>query len=249
VTVSAVYAGDLNGNIFKFNISDANPANWSVARIAVLQDASGTAQPITQSVEVGQVNSHTAIFVGTGRSLATSDFSSTQIQSVYAFLDDGTTYTNSNSPRNILVQQKVTVGSGGTRTITQNQVNYQTQKSWYFDLPAGEEVTTDMQLAFGTLVLNSDAPSTTACSSNSYQYQVNENNGGQMDSSYFSTVTTQWAGRLLGSNLSSRPVVSVLPNGTVISFTHGSDNSVTSLALLGKGATTLHKIYWREVRG
>lgn len=249
VTASAVYAGDLNGNIFKFNISDANPANWSVTRIAVLQDSGGATQPITQSVEVGQVNSQTAIFVGTGRALATSDFSSTQTQSVYAFLDDGTIYTGSNSPRSVLVQQTVTVVTGGFRTISHNAVDYSTQKGWYFDLPAGEGVTTDMQLAFGTLVLNSNAPSTSACSSNSYQYQVSESTGGQLDNSYFATGVTPWAGRNLGSNLSSRPVVAVLSNGTVISFSHGSDNSVISLGLLGKGATTIHKIFWREVRG
>ncbi|WP_157015929.1 pilus assembly protein [Pseudomonas batumici] len=248
ITASAVYAGDLNGNVFKFDISDPNPANWSVARIALLQDGSGAAQPITQSVEVGQVNSKTAIFVGTGRSLATSDFSSTQIQSVYAFLDDGTVYTGTSSPRSVLVPQTVTVNADGTRTITKNTVNYSTQKGWYFDLPGGEGVTSDMQLAFGTLVLNSNAPSTTACSSNSYQYQVDEGSGGQLDNSYFATGITPWAGRSLGSNLTSRPVVAVLSNGTVISFSHGSDNSVISLALLGKGATAMHKIFWREVR-
>ncbi|MGH9916228.1 MAG: pilus assembly protein, partial [Pyrinomonadaceae bacterium] len=37
-SASNVYAGDLNGNVFRFNLTGNNPATWTVTRIAVLTD-------------------------------------------------------------------------------------------------------------------------------------------------------------------------------------------------------------------
>jgi type IV pilus assembly protein PilY1 len=249
---TALYAGDLNGNVFKVNLTGA-ASSWSATRIAIFKDSSGNLQPITTAPEIGQVNGLPMLFFGTGRYLGDSDVPSTKTQSVYGFVEDGTLYDGTTAalfPRNspLFISQTVTAGAGGVRTMTQTALNYPTKKGWRFDLPMGEEVTVDMQLSFGTLVLNSNSPSKLDCSSNSYQYQVDQSSGGMMAASYFANGVTPWAGRQISTALASRPVVAVLPSGKVVSFTKFADNTIGTLDMLGKGKTKPRKVAWREIR-
>jgi len=249
VNYSVIYAGDLNGNVWKFDVSDTSINNWSTTatKIVTLKDASGNTQPITSAIELGQLSGKPMLYVGTGRYLGASDLNattSTRIQTVYGIVDDGTVYAL--SPRNLsptFVAQTIS----GTQ-VSRNTVTYPTNKGWYLDFPAGQRVLTDIQAAFGTLIFNTTYPSVTTCSSASYQYQINQYTGGMMDNSYFATGTTPSAITSLGNIMASRPVVAVLPNGTVISYTHGGDGSLKVTKLLGSGSTTLRKVAWREIR-
>jgi type IV pilus assembly protein PilY1 len=87
-----VYAGDLQGNVWRVDISDPNPTNWVVSVIYQARDPSGAIQPIT-TVPAVTLNPKfpsvlgTMVFVGTGELLGVGDLSSTQIQSMYGIFD------------------------------------------------------------------------------------------------------------------------------------------------------------------
>jgi type IV pilus assembly protein PilY1 len=49
--IDYVYAGDLNGNVWRFNLTDSNPANWHVTSTPVFTDPNGN--PISTKVSVG----------------------------------------------------------------------------------------------------------------------------------------------------------------------------------------------------
>ncbi|CAN0056841.1 unnamed protein product, partial [Chrysoparadoxa australica] len=67
---SYVYGGDLDGNVWRFNVGAT--AN-SVLHFAQLKDASGAAQPIMTPPELGEISNTKVVFVGTGKYLELSD--------------------------------------------------------------------------------------------------------------------------------------------------------------------------------
>lgn len=88
------YAGDLRGNVWKFNIS-GEPASWAVAYggnpLFQARDAGGSPQPITTKVAV---KSHCVrgylgniVIFGTGKLNAVGDFTDTSTQAVYGVWD------------------------------------------------------------------------------------------------------------------------------------------------------------------
>ncbi len=251
LTATRAYAGDLNGNLFAFDLSAANPAQWSVRLLARLTDASGNPQPITATPAVTLSNGNPYVYVGTGRLLDRSDVvSNPQTQSVYALTDDGVTTYNvaaaraSTSP---LLQQTVTVQAGGLRTSSQAVLNTQ-QRGWYLDLPPGEEITVDMLLAGQTLVFNTNAPQAAACSTSSYQYRLDGVSGSMQAAALFPAGTTPFAGQQLGTALASAPVLAVLTSGQWVSETRLGTGAVVTEGLPVVNGTALRKQGWREIR-
>ena len=100
------YAGDLNGNLWRFDLAPTALGHTGVGvyQLAHLQNASGTAQPITTLPLVTILNNGTSVvYVGTGQYLGTPDLSTTQVQSLYAIKDTrsstGTCSTGTCIPR------------------------------------------------------------------------------------------------------------------------------------------------------
>ncbi|GLQ49682.1 pilus assembly protein [Dyella flava] len=99
-----VYAGDLQGNLWAINISNATPSNWTVKLLFQAKDSSGNAQPITSAPAVTlnpnypSVGSKTylglMVYFGTGQLLQTSDLTSTKTQSFYGVWDNSSDLTN-----------------------------------------------------------------------------------------------------------------------------------------------------------
>ncbi len=90
--VDLVYAGDLRGNMWKYDLSATTTASWGVANSAApvysAKDASSTAQPITAAPEVGRhPNGGVLVYFGTGQYVATGDPSNMNVQSFYAIWD------------------------------------------------------------------------------------------------------------------------------------------------------------------
>jgi type IV pilus assembly protein PilY1 len=97
--IDQIYGGDLYGNFWRFDVSDPNPANWTVDKMAYLTDPGGNPQPVTTppQIEVDLANSTDRwVFIGTGRLLDETDITNTTIanqqQTLYA-IRDGTTTT------------------------------------------------------------------------------------------------------------------------------------------------------------
>lgn len=139
--VSTVYGGDLDGNVWKFNLSGSTVSSWGVALggapLFQARDASNNPQPISGGFDVARgPNNGIYVYFGTGRYFATGDnqiTTSTQVQSIYAILDTGTPV----SGRGALSQRSITAETTGdprTRSLSSGLVNYITQRGWFMDL-------------------------------------------------------------------------------------------------------------------
>jgi type IV pilus assembly protein PilY1 len=168
--VDYIYAGDLQGNVWKFNVTSATPASWSVAfsgvPLYVAKDASANRQPITTAVMVtpqtkaGTVGGAMVVF-GTGKYLENSDTTSPySVQSLYGVWDK--TATSTIADRSSLVAQTVTGTVSVLNTTTNvtnnyratsaNTVDWTAKRGWYMDFPSS--ATTGERIAFNPLLRN-----------------------------------------------------------------------------------------------
>jgi len=244
-TVDSVYGGDLLGNVWRFNLKGA-ASTWSAVRLATLTSG-GTPQPITSQPELSNVMTlagmRRIIFVGTGQLLSTTDIQNESVQSFYALVDD-----LSGSPTVIgrdALTKKTLTDSGNSRNVTGGAVDYTTKKGWYIDFPAGERVTTDSQAAFGAIIFTTNFPSPSACSSASYLYAVGQATGGEIPAP--AGTKQQPAGQLLGTALSSRPVVVVTTTGKVKTITHLTNNGVVVAQPPVSATTPPRMMAWKSI--
>ncbi len=154
-TVDYVYAGDLQGNLYRFDLSGLTPAGWKTTPEIIFQaryDPLGVnkIQPITTTpiVVPHPTDPGLIVIATTGSWMTTDDATSTDIQSIYGIWDD-----LSNNPlvtvenaTNQLVEQvftnQINKEHGYTvRTLTNNAVNWKNTgaakfkvKGWHIDL-------------------------------------------------------------------------------------------------------------------
>lgn len=158
--VDYIYAGDLCGNIWNFDVTSSNPSSWGTKYksgttpkpLWTAVDSSGNVQPIMVRPEVTKLPTSVGgvlILFGTGLYLQTSDNSSTPQQSFYGVRDP--LPNNSNQPNisrtNLLAQSVVSTFTAGgndyritTDTLTGSVtippgINYSTKTGWRFDFP------------------------------------------------------------------------------------------------------------------
>lgn len=201
------YAGDLQGNVWKFDLSSADPADWGIAYddgqptpapmpLFRARNASGQAQPITAPLELGRAPAGQSgglmVYFGTGRFLATGDnvVSGAQTQSFYGVYDNGTAIAASD--RSTLQQQTILTATTGfgfeVRVTSDNPVVYASQRGWYMDLTAtGERVVSAPLLRHGRVVFVTLIPSADPCNfgGDSWLMEVNAENGDRPDASVF----------------------------------------------------------------
>ena len=167
-TLAYVYAGDMLGNVWKFDLSGSTPGAWSVARLFSAQDADGNPQPITAGVAVA-TNPKTNkrwVFFGTGRYLTASDADSTNtdVQSMYGVIDEDTGYNRSDLTQRTIAVTGETVNGYPVRAFEERASLPATSKGWYIDLPvAGERIVQDAQVVSTFLVTASMVPTGNAC--------------------------------------------------------------------------------------
>jgi len=177
--VDYVYAGDLQGNLWKFDVTSTNPASWAVAftgsPLFVAKDASGNRQPITTAPTVTPQTAVSGkggamIDFGTGQYLQTSDTTSPfAVQSLYGIWDSAAnvTLTGRSQLQQQTVTGVVTVGNNQYRTTSANTVSWTTQFGWYMDFPSsattGERVAYNPILRNDRFVVPTLIPSATPC--------------------------------------------------------------------------------------
>lgn len=142
-TIEQVYAGDLLGNVWRFDLSEAaltstgvvTPAYSAPTLFATLKDPSGNPQPITtaprieESVGANDLDTIRWVFVGTGQFLAISDLTTTQQQTMYAIMDGSgsTPLAASSLPIN-------RAGLTADTNLLTGVVIPTTSDGWYYDL-------------------------------------------------------------------------------------------------------------------
>ena len=84
-----VYAGDLNGKLWKFDLTSTDPANWAVGNGGLALYDAGASKPITSTPDVTRhPKGGYLIGFGTGRYMADNDNSNTNTQSLYGVWDN-----------------------------------------------------------------------------------------------------------------------------------------------------------------
>lgn len=190
------YAGDLQGNLWKFDLTGAS-GTWSTSTNAKVlftaRSSGGTPQPITvvPSVTINVLSGYQIGF-GTGKFLEPSDSLSTSAaqQSLYGIWDsnDGQSFQRvaTTSPTvNGLISRTLTVTTGTvTVSITGSPFNYGTSspnyRGWFADLSTSlERVAVDPVVDSGLMAVNSTIPAGDPCSTTggSVQYRYNPTTG------------------------------------------------------------------------
>ena len=168
-----VYAGDLQGNLWAFDLSSTTDTNWSSA-----YSSSGTAKPLFTAAANQPITStpvlvkNTAVadtvanqpnilvLFGTGQYLVDADNTSTDLQTFYGVWDAG---TGELAKTDLVAQSLATITDSNSRVMTDNPVDYTTDNGWYFDLPdSGERVITKSLVRRGTVLFNTMIPETTS---------------------------------------------------------------------------------------
>jgi type IV pilus assembly protein PilY1 len=146
-----VYAGDLRGNLWRFDLSVPDPSNWDEAlSIFSAVDPSGNPQPITVQPRVAlnpQRPGELMVLFGTGSYFRTEDRESVspQVQTLYGVRDGGTSTRRSLGDRDDMLQQSITFemqadALGSTRIvreISDNDYSNNNAIGWYLDLVVG----------------------------------------------------------------------------------------------------------------
>ncbi|TLM74826.1 pilus assembly protein [Microbulbifer harenosus] len=178
--VVTAYAGDLLGNMWKFDLGDTQTSKWGIAYqdgkgagaldapLFRALDADGNSQKITATPTLGlnaKMDNAVMVYFGTGSYLTSSDNGAGRvINSVYAIADQGAPVTG----RDQLFQKTISTQANGLRDVSNNTDTswWTTKKGWYLDLTfggvvSGERITSKPlliydRLLFPTLITSSD---------------------------------------------------------------------------------------------
>ncbi|VAW89070.1 Type IV fimbrial biogenesis protein PilY1 [hydrothermal vent metagenome] len=201
-----VYAGDLLGNLWVFDLTDtsASSPDWKVAYkdgttptpLFIAKDDSDNPQPITSRPIITrqhEVNTSASnvpnlmVFFGSGQYIVAGDKTSTDTQTFYGVWD----YGNDKLERDDLLEQELNSSSSNAnnRVMTDHTIDYATtHKGWYFDLPTdGERVTVNPLVRGQLLIFATLIPGSQLCrpEGDGWVMMVNPANGGQPDFTTF----------------------------------------------------------------
>ena len=181
--ITAAYAGDLQGKLWKFDFSSARRSDWGLAfgKTALYQakDAADQVEPITLSPSyVAHPQGGNLVLFGTGKLLDSTEASRHQVQSLYGVWDKVVTGQHSGAVAEaISAQSSGSAASGASSQLVQkhlsaisgtpwyrasmNAVNYAEKRGWFVRLdkhPSGLPLASLHQLALEKEVFQSRAP-------------------------------------------------------------------------------------------
>jgi type IV pilus assembly protein PilY1 len=163
--VDIIYAGDLEGNMWKFDLTSSIVGDWGVAfsgaPLFVARDSSNNRQPITVAPDVGRGPNglDVMLYFGSGRYLGDADITDTSDQTFYGIIDNGTTVAD----RTVLDAQTVIFQNSSARVTSSNTPGTGT-RGWYLDLPEdGERVSAPAILRAGRIIFVTITPEADIC--------------------------------------------------------------------------------------
>lgn len=236
------FAGDLAGNLWRFDLSNANPSNWTVS--LAYQPATQGAQPITVMPRLfpDPATNRFIVVFGTGKYLGAIDNTTTTTQSVYGIRDllNGSTpvtVTHSELQAQTLSESTVSTGTnaGATLRSLSNNTMSSTQDGWYFDLnlttALGERVVVTPAAIFSsnTLIISTLIPGSTDPCNPSVEGAamfVDAATGGAG-----SGVSSLGGGNVVGARVNNVRTSGTIPVTTVVG---GGQTLLPGLTLTGK---------------
>jgi type IV pilus assembly protein PilY1 len=193
-----VYAGDLQGSLWKVDMTNGNANQWQVTNSGnpffVARNTNNQVQPITAQPKVG---THTLggvlVYFGTGIYLGTSDVSNLEAQSFYAIRDYNNTATlwRSNLQAQTIMAETSEYGYD-LRETSNNAVDWNARQGWYLDLvppsgAAGERVVSTSIVKYDRVIFVTMIPSNDPCQpgGSSWIMELSTQTGGRPDTSPF----------------------------------------------------------------
>jgi type IV pilus assembly protein PilY1 len=259
MTADAVYAGDLQGNVWRLDVSasDVTLPYPTPTRIASLTDDRGNPQPISARplVEIAPNTSIRYVLVGTGKLLADSDIGGNAQQTFYAIADGiagaGAFYGSPSQPlpggaafpitrRDLVADTSLVAGIGSAPASA---------LGWYFDLPVianiAQRVNVDPTANQGVVAFIANLPNGSACSPSGVGsvYAVNFSNGQTVllnNDLTTAAISIPTAG--LGTDVA---IVSV--GGKLELYSGGSKGSVAKDPAALSTASGVKQINWHDV--
>lgn len=267
-TTDLVYAGDLHGNLWKFDLSDSMVGKWGVVDDAPLfvAVAGGKRQPITGgiSISVSPVDYRRWIHFGTGQFLDSDDFANRDVQSMYGLIDQDSPINTAKSTGRTMLHTRTIASEEGTtppiRFFESASALGSGKSGWYIDLldptvgAEGERVIGTPQEVAGQLRVSSGIPGSDACtpagggfiyvldafSGASTPYQAIDTNGdGRVDNDDKSNGKTTGG---IGADVGL--VGDTTQTGDILSY-GGSSNKLGSLKV--KDDAARGRVSWREI--
>lgn len=247
------FAGDLAGNLWRYDLTNADPSQWKV--VLAYQPTTQGAQPITVMPRLfpDPVTNRFIVVFGTGKYIGAGDNSTAGlVQAVYGIRDTGVVVAGTSN----LVQQTLSeaAGSGANanntiRGITSNPVpaNY---NGWYFNLySAGERVVVTPGALFDTnrAVITTLIPNNSnGCTANNdgALMIVDAGTGGAGDGLPLATATAWSTGvKSIGGRVVNPPTGGSVPVATSIG---GGKLIFPGINLKGGGTVSGNDAIWRR---
>jgi hypothetical protein len=249
-TVDVVYAGDLKGTLWKFNLSSSS---LPTAATAVFTPATGTARPITAAPSViNHPRGGFQINFGTGQVFEAADVSSTSSEYIYGIWDSANA-TGTTLVQPTLAEQSVTF-SGKTikvRTSSSSTLNYVSggNKGWRITLSGGERLLgSDTFTDNGRYVITTSIPNA-GSTQGAWLMQLDALTGGKPSVPFFdlngdgvvsktgssdmvsvtsggTTSQVPPSGKFLGSGIWSQPVLAQLNSTLDLPYFNYNSNSL-----------------------
>lgn len=252
-TAESLYAADLQGNVWRVDLTGTTGSYAAPTKIAKLTDSSGTSQPVTTPVRIAidPSSGKRYVLVGTGRLLADRDISSTQVQTFYAIIDGTKSafYTSSSLPTGVSFPITRSVLNANTNLLNGIGSAPAAAMGWYYDLSVSsstgvaERITVKPDYVNGIIGVAINLPNGEACNPSG-------------------------TGRVIAVSMADGKTVLVDDDGNLIATSSSSSSVITDLAfqniggklrlIIGGGgissvkgnygaATSLKRLNWREV--
>ncbi|MBG8726663.1 pilus assembly/adherence protein PilC, partial [Neisseria meningitidis] len=225
--VDIAYAGDRGGNMYRFDLSNQDPSQWTVRTIF-----SGN-KPITSAPAISQLKDKRVVIFGTGSDLSEEDVDKKDEQYIYGIFDDDT------ATNNVKVDLKGLGGGLLEQHLTQEDktlflTDYKRSdgsgdKGWVVKLEAGQRVTVKPTVVLRTAFVTIRKYNDGGCGAQTAILGINTADGGKLTKKSArpivpdtNTAVAQYSGHKKGTNGKSIPIGCmqkgneiVCPNGYV----------------------------------
>jgi type IV pilus assembly protein PilY1 len=244
-----VYGGDLDGSLWRFDIT-ANSNAGASQRLGRTASAGSRTQPITVQPELAKIRDgagtwHRVVYFGTGRYLGPNDITNSdpsngKSQGIYAVVDTGASLGVFSSAGAKLVAQTLDTSVKPRVINPLAAVDWQSQNGWYVTTPNNERFNVDPGLQLGTLVIASNIPEQDYCHSTgkSVLYQLDYKSGNILK-------VNEYEEQIVGNTqLQTRGGAGPVVIDPV--FGDGSTGNTTQIGNSG-GTGAVSRVSWREI--
>jgi type IV pilus assembly protein PilY1 len=265
-SLAYAYAGDLLGNIWKFDLTKSDPNDWTATKLfTAVSDVTGKAQPITGAVTVA-LDPRTYrrwVLFGTGSFMTVADAEEKTplAQSMYGIIDSDAEVDFDDLQKRQIINTGEIQDGYPVRTFQAKASLPNDKKGWYVNMPAdGERIVQDAQMVSNILVTASMMPTGDACDSSGSGYinAVDAFTGTSAGKSFFDL---DGDGDTADNNIGGVPVGSVnfgvgmptlpifLDGSLIVGGTGGENGGGGKPAPGGIVRKVWSRVSWREIKG